>query len=55
MILNRMLIIFLITSICVIVLTIGAIIVTWSIKCVLEWSDDIAYWYKEFKERHKHR
>lgn len=40
-------------SVCVIVLAFVAIIVTWAIKCVLEWSDDIAYWWKEFKDRHK--
>ncbi len=47
--------IFLSISIVLIVLAFVAIIVTWAIKCILEWLDDIAYWWKEFKERHTHR
>ena len=38
-------------SACVSGLALTALIVTWVIKCVLEWSDDIAYWWKEFKQR----
>ena len=48
-------IIFLSISLAVIVLAFVAIIVTWAIKCVLEWLDDIAYWWKDLKERHKHK
>lgn len=42
-------------SVCIITLAFVAIIVTWSIKCILEWSDDIAYWWKEFKARKRYK
>lgn len=39
---------------CVSITALMVLIVAWLIKCVLEWSDDIAYWWKEFKaRRHK--
>ncbi len=51
MILQLFLTRFLTICLCVIVLAFVAVIVTWSIKCILEWSDDVAYWWKEFKQR----
>ena len=36
---------------CVSAIALAGLIVTWAIKCILEWLDDIAYWGKEFKER----
>lgn len=38
---------------CIVAIALAVLIVTWVIKCILEWSDDIAYWWKEFKTRHK--
>lgn len=53
MILDRIPIILSLISLCVSGLALTSLIVAWAIKCILEWSDDIAYWWKEFKERHK--
>lgn len=47
--------IFLSISLVLIVLALVALIVTWDIKCILEWLDDIDYWWKDFKERHMHK
>lgn len=38
---------------CIVAIALAVLIVTWVIKCVLEWLDDIAYWWKEFKSRRK--
>lgn len=45
----------LIICVCIIAIAFVAVIVTWAIKCILEWSNDIAYWCKEFKERYQNR
>lgn len=46
---------FMAISLCVFVLAFIACAVIWSIKRILEWSDDIAYWWKELKNRHQKR
>ena len=54
MLLTRGLIIFLFSCLCISVLALTICLVTWTIKCVLVWSDDIAYWWKELKNQHKY-
>ncbi len=46
---------FLVICLCIIALAFVAVIVTWSITRILEWSDDIVYWWKEFKVRRKYK
>lgn len=50
---TKLAVLILIACACISVIALMVLIVAWAIKCILEWSDDIAYWWKEFKTRHK--